>query len=270
MYYYGARYYDPRISIFISVDQMVESTMTPYQYVHNNPINLIDPTGMSAEGPGDGGGFWNKVRSFFGMSSIEKPQQDIDDGSTVLDEIVIPASKKPSIWKRMGFSKDKISRDWKDIKEKSGYNHAKKYYDTHDFGLPGVALGKGGGSNLYGTQGKPRRDVPWVDVEWLLDIIGALKVGPPSTVPGAADIHTPDTFGRHGKDTEVNNDNPSTPKNDPNIVEVDRYIYWQDDMWKQSTVRGHNRHGVKVYRHQVDSVRNENRKDSIRATKRRR
>ena len=48
MYYYGARYYDPRISVFVSVDQMVESTMTPYQYVHNNPINLIDPTGMSA------------------------------------------------------------------------------------------------------------------------------------------------------------------------------------------------------------------------------
>ena len=47
MYYYGARYYDPRISIMISVDQMVESTMTPYQYVSNNPIMRIDPTGMN-------------------------------------------------------------------------------------------------------------------------------------------------------------------------------------------------------------------------------
>ena len=38
------------------VDPLAESTMTPYQYVHQNPINLIDPTGMSAEtvdGPGD-------------------------------------------------------------------------------------------------------------------------------------------------------------------------------------------------------------------------
>src|SRR5690606_8994176 len=51
MYYYGARYYDPRISIFISPDPlMIEyPNYTPYHYVHQNPINLIDPTGMSAE-----------------------------------------------------------------------------------------------------------------------------------------------------------------------------------------------------------------------------
>lgn len=52
MYYYGARYYDPRISIFVSVDPLAEQFQgwTPYHYVHQNPINLIDPTGMSAEG----------------------------------------------------------------------------------------------------------------------------------------------------------------------------------------------------------------------------
>src|SRR5690606_16325340 len=49
MYYYGARYYDPRISIFVSVDPLAEQTMEPYLYVGNNPIRYIDPTGMNRE-----------------------------------------------------------------------------------------------------------------------------------------------------------------------------------------------------------------------------
>src|SRR5690606_26732046 len=46
-YFYGARYYDPKLSIFISVDPLAEKfpDKTPYHYVSNNPINLIDPDG---------------------------------------------------------------------------------------------------------------------------------------------------------------------------------------------------------------------------------
>jgi len=47
VYYYGARYYDPRISIFVSVDPAAEEyrDVAPYTYVANNPINAIDPDG---------------------------------------------------------------------------------------------------------------------------------------------------------------------------------------------------------------------------------
>jgi RHS repeat-associated protein len=55
LYYYGARYYDPRVSIWLSVDPLAESypDCNPYNYCIQNPINVIDPTGMSPEGPGD-------------------------------------------------------------------------------------------------------------------------------------------------------------------------------------------------------------------------
>ena len=55
LYYYGARYYDPKISIWLSVDPLVEAfpNWNPYNYTMQNPINLVDPTGMSAEPPTD-------------------------------------------------------------------------------------------------------------------------------------------------------------------------------------------------------------------------
>ena len=46
-YYYGARYYDPKISIWMSVDPLAEKYpgISPYAYCLNNPINLVDPDG---------------------------------------------------------------------------------------------------------------------------------------------------------------------------------------------------------------------------------
>ncbi len=51
MYYYGARYYDPKMSLFISVDPLAEQFQgwSPYNYTMNNPLNLTDPTGMAPE-----------------------------------------------------------------------------------------------------------------------------------------------------------------------------------------------------------------------------
>jgi len=47
LYYYWARYYDPRTSLWISVDPLAEKhpEISSYVYCAGNPINLIDPDG---------------------------------------------------------------------------------------------------------------------------------------------------------------------------------------------------------------------------------
>ena len=47
LYYYGARYYEPRLSLWISTDALKEKTpnVSPYIYTDNNPIIYIDPDG---------------------------------------------------------------------------------------------------------------------------------------------------------------------------------------------------------------------------------
>jgi len=59
-FYYGARYYDPKISVWLSVDPLTSEYpgWTPYHFVHNSPLNLVDPKGMNAWKPGDIEGTW--------------------------------------------------------------------------------------------------------------------------------------------------------------------------------------------------------------------
>ncbi len=49
MYDYGARHYDASLGKWLIPDPLVEKyySISPYVYVANNPVNLIDPTGMS-------------------------------------------------------------------------------------------------------------------------------------------------------------------------------------------------------------------------------
>jgi len=47
LYYYGARYYDAQTSVWLSVDPLAEkfSGWSSYNYVTNNPLNVVDPNG---------------------------------------------------------------------------------------------------------------------------------------------------------------------------------------------------------------------------------
>ena len=45
--YYGARYYDPKVSVWLSVDPLAQDypSLSPYTFVANNPVHAIDPDG---------------------------------------------------------------------------------------------------------------------------------------------------------------------------------------------------------------------------------
>jgi RHS repeat-associated protein len=52
--YFGARYYDSGLSIWLSVDPMSDKypSMSPYNYCANNPVILVDPDGRWIKGAG--------------------------------------------------------------------------------------------------------------------------------------------------------------------------------------------------------------------------
>ena len=51
IYYYNARYYDPALGRFLTVDPVAAAN--PYPYVGNDPTNFVDPTGATAVGYGE-------------------------------------------------------------------------------------------------------------------------------------------------------------------------------------------------------------------------
>ena len=116
LYYYGARYYDPKVSIFVNVDPLVEKTMQPYAYANNNPVMLIDPTGMEGEEPPkwnyynilQGGKLrfikktspdsWN-LNTFFGTVSLPNPTAiNFYILSVGFDEMVFTSHKQMAIY----------------------------------------------------------------------------------------------------------------------------------------------------------------------------
>ena len=54
-YYYGARYYNPKTSLWLSVDPLAEkyNEWSPYNYTLNNPVKYVDPDGRSVDEPDD-------------------------------------------------------------------------------------------------------------------------------------------------------------------------------------------------------------------------
>tara|TARA_R110002096_G_scaffold337439_2_gene530763 strand:+ start:2142 stop:3077 length:936 start_codon:yes stop_codon:yes gene_type:complete len=75
--YYGARYYDPRISVWLRVDDMSGTEhnrpLTPYHFSANNPVIFIDPDGNDW--------FVNDLGTLLWVKGQSTPDKDLYPGT---------------------------------------------------------------------------------------------------------------------------------------------------------------------------------------------
>jgi len=114
---------------------------TPYHYVHQNPVNLIDPTGMAAEG----------IETHF-VNEKGETIANTDDGSN--EVIVIRKENEDKFTKELSEkvkTKDDLNSEVnKELGEKYGYN-----FKEHNRNVDG-----GKGENYY-TEGDDDQQVQW-------------------------------------------------------------------------------------------------------------
>lgn len=91
LYDYGARNYDPAIGRFITMDVLSALTpgITPYHYVLNNPVSLIDPTGMWTETKdGYTTSDSKEIKDFLQtLNPVQEDKKDVKDLSTSQDGV---------------------------------------------------------------------------------------------------------------------------------------------------------------------------------------
>ncbi len=91
LYYYGARYYDPRTSVWISTDPLQEKypNISSYAYCVLNPVKIVDPDGKDPIVIGFTGGFTK--------TQARDSSGDTDDTTTKIIGSVVDNAKEAGI-----------------------------------------------------------------------------------------------------------------------------------------------------------------------------
>ena len=89
-YYYGARYYEPSLSRWLSTDPLAEKyqDFSPYNYTLNNPINLVDPDGMQVGDPVNGIKVLISKGTFSTKQFVEEDYKREQTATTILSSTI--------------------------------------------------------------------------------------------------------------------------------------------------------------------------------------
>jgi RHS repeat-associated protein len=139
MSYYGARYYEPKTSVWLSVDPKFAEfpEWSPYNYCFQNPINFIDPDGRTPKPPHYIMAFFNNsydrtveekrlVSNFYSLVSNVQDNSLRFFGHGYFDHITIQQNRKDEIRlftpveinKYLGNSTE--SKKWKNMQKNGG------------------------------------------------------------------------------------------------------------------------------------------------------
>ena len=120
MYYYGARYYEPRLSIWLSTDPKEEkfAQWSSYTYTLNNPLNLIDRDGK--EGivvSGQHGGTMHGSREHFLINGLDRAKRALNRRKSKSEKVTwIIYSEKDT---DLGYTEEELSK-YKKLAQKEG------------------------------------------------------------------------------------------------------------------------------------------------------
>ena len=143
LYYYGARYYEPRLSLWMSTDRYTEKYpfVSPYNAFHNNPLKIIDVGGDSTVVVVSGKGIKRNGHIQYEVSVYR--DMSIDQYNDAKENGNLPKADYNMY----------LARDAHDITAKGKIvEHSSKRYGTNNETPPGTyylfTRGKAGGSYL--------------------------------------------------------------------------------------------------------------------------
>lgn len=100
LYYLSSRYYDPGTGQFISPDPLGSITRQPYGYSQDNPIYLVDPSGLSANPlTWNWGAGWNALTGGVGDIVSHTTLKQLAEGESPLPGILQFADQ--NFWRQM-------------------------------------------------------------------------------------------------------------------------------------------------------------------------